>query len=327
MFSINEFKSNIDQKGVLQNNRFIVNFSLPEYLKLDRGYEDQQLVSLRCEAASIPGISITTIDMPRIGFGPLEFQAHNFTQSDIVLTFLVDAHGSVPKLFYDWLNTIVNFQVSKGHSGLNRVVGLSGIEKTYQSGAYEVGFKDDYSVNLNITVYDKDARQGSSFVQLGENPGTTTSTQTLELGKRVMKLTAYKAYPKEMSSLDMAWVNDSELMRIQVAFTYTDFSIEYFRDKRTFDTGIAVTQPDPFGETSFEQYDFTSGKEVRPTPRPNIPDIADINLANTSPLEAQRQVSDIANQKARDPALPDNVRGANQTISRDFRSINAGAGR
>lgn len=317
MFSINEFKSNIDQKGVLQNNRFIVDFGLPEYLKLDRGYEDQQLVSLRCEAASIPGISITTIDMPRIGFGPLEFQAHNFTQSDIVLTFLVDAHGSVPKLFYDWLNTIVNFQVSKGHSGLNRVVGLSGVEKAYQSGAYEVGFKDDYSVNLNITVYDKDARQGSSFVQLGENQGTTRSTQTLELGKRVMKLTAYKAYPKEMTSIDMAWVNDSELMRIQVAFTYTDFSIEYFRDKRTFDAGIAVTQEG----TKFEQYDFTSGKEVRPTPNPNIPDIADINLANTSPLEARRQVSDIARQKANDPALPEAERDAYRTVSRDYSSL------
>ena len=298
MFSISEFKSNIDQKGVLQNNRFIVDFGLPEYLKLDRGYEDLNLVSLRCEAASIPGISITTIDMPRIGFGPLEFQAHNFTQSDIVLTFLVDAHGSVPKLFYDWLNTIVNFQVSKGHSGLNRVVGLSGIEKAYQSGAYEVGFKDDYSVNLNITVYDKDQ-------------------QSTGLGTEVMKLTAYKAYPKEMTSIDMAWVNDSELMRIQVAFTYTDFGIEYFRDKRTFDTGIAVTQEG----TKFEQYDFTSGKEVRPTPRPNIPDIADINLANTSPLEAQRQVSDIATQRANDPGLSDEERTAYRALARDTSSL------
>lgn len=298
MFSISEFKSNIDQKGVLQNNRFIVDFGLPEYLKLDRGYEDLNLVSLRCEAASIPGISITTIDMPRIGFGPLEFQAHNFTQSDIVLTFLVDAHGSVPKLFYDWLNTIVNFQVSKGHSGLNRVVGLSGIEKAYQSGAYEVGFKDDYSVNLNITVYDKDQ-------------------QSAGLGTEVMKLTAYKAYPKEMTSIDMAWVNDSELMRIQVAFTYTDFSIEYFRDKRTFDTGIVA----PGEGTKFEQYDFTRGKEVRPTPNPNIPDIGDINLANTSPLEAQRQVSDIANQKSRDPGYTDEERRALTIVSRDYRTV------
>jgi hypothetical protein len=244
MFSISEFKSNIDQKGVLQNNRFIVDFGLPEYLKLDRGYEDLNLVSLRCEAASIPGISITTIDMPRIGFGPLEFQAHNFTQSDIVLTFLVDAHGSVPKLFYDWLNTIVNFQVSRGHSGLNRVVGLSGIEKAYQSGAYEVGFKDDYSVNLNITVYDKDQQSA------------------------VMKLTAYKAYPKEMTSIDMAWVNDSELMRIQVAFTYTDFSIEYFKDKRTFDTGIVAPQEG----TKFEEYNFSGSKKQL---TPNIPDEPD----------------------------------------------------
>ena len=249
MFSISEFKSNIDQKGVLQNNRFIVDFGLPEYLKLDRGYEDLNLVSLRCEAASIPGISITTIDMPRIGFGPLEFQPHNFTQSDIVLTFLVDAHGSVPKLFYDWLNTIVNFQVSRGHSGLNRVVGLGGIEKAYQSGAYEVGFKDDYSVDLNITVYDKDQ-------------------QSTGLGTKVMKLTAYKAYPKEMTSIDMAWVNDSELMRIQVAFTYTDFSIEYFKDKRTFDTGIV-----PPGEgTKFEEYNFSGSKKQL---TPNIPDEPD----------------------------------------------------
>lgn len=316
MFSISEFKSNIDQKGVLQNNRFIVDFGLPEYLKLDRGYEDVDLVSLRCEAASIPGVSITTIDMPRIGFGPLEYQAHNFTQDDIVLTFLVDAHGSIPKLFYDWLNTIVNFQVSKGHDGLNRVVGLSGIEKAYTSGPYEVGFKDDYSVNLNITVYDKDARQQTSSVQIGDLQGPST-TRTLDIGTRVMKLTAYKAYPKAMSSIDMAWVNDSELMRLQIPFAYTDFSIEYFRDTRTFASNIAVTQEG----TNFEEYDFTSGKEVRPTPRPNIPDIADINLANTTPSEARQQVSDTARQRANDPALPDNVRDAYRTVSRDYSGL------
>ena len=252
MFSINEFKSNIDKKGVLQNNRFIVDFGLPEYLKLNRGYEDLDLISLRCEAASIPGVSITTIDMPRIGFGPLEYQPHNFTQDDIVLTFLVDAHGTVPKLFYDWLNTIVNFQVSRGHNGLNRVVALNGIEKPYRSGAYEVGFKDDYSVDLNITVYDTAARTQTFSVQVGEFEGSDTA-RTLEYGTRVMKMTAFKAYPKGMSSIDMAWVNDSELMRLQIPFAYTDFNIEYFKDLRTFDSDVVVTQQG----TKFEQFDFT----------------------------------------------------------------------
>lgn len=318
MFSISDFKSSIDEKGVLQNNRFIVDFSLPEYLKLDRGYEDTDLVSLRCEAASIPGVSITTIDMPRIGFGPLEYQAHNFTQDDIVLTFLVDAHGTIPKLFYDWLNTIVNFQVSRGHSGLNRVVGLSGIEKAYSSGAYEVGFKDDYSVNLNITVYDKDARQQTSSVQVGDFRGPDT-TRTLDIGTRVMKLTAYKAYPKAMSSIDMSWVNDSELMRLQIPFAYTDFNIEYFRDTRTFNSGIAVTQQDVL--QNFKEYDFTRGKELRPNLQPNIPDIGDINLANTALSEARQQVSDIARRRANDPALPNEVRDAAQTVSRDYSSL------
>lgn len=261
MFNINEFRSNIERKGVLQNNRFIVEFALPRYLQLYYGQEDARLVSLRCEIAQIPGLQITTVDFPRIGFGPLEFQAHNFTQDDINLTFLVDAHGSIPKLFYDWLSTIVNFTSSQGHSGLNRVVGLDGKENAYASGAYEVGFKDDYSTDLKITVYDKN--------------GIRT-----DYGDPVMELTAFKAFPKAMSSIDMAWQNQDELMRLQIPFAYTDFNIEYFKEGDTFDAGIAAVPTGP----SFERFNSAPPERNTPTPDINIPTLSD--QENEATIEA-----------------------------------------
>lgn len=222
--NINEFMGSINSRGVLQNNRFVVNFELPKALENGGGRygKDERLMYLRCEAAQIPGVSLTTLDQPRIGYGPLEMMPHNVVQDDVSLTFLVDAHSSIHALFYDWFNTIVNFQGSRGQSTLNTTYKIS--EKLVGR-AFEVGYKDQYRTDIAISVYTSSKNEGG-------NPVAT------ETGVESMRVKLFNAFPKTMPSVDLAWVNTDELVRMVVPFTYTDFKVYYPRTDKKFPVRI-----------------------------------------------------------------------------------------
>ena len=261
-------------------------------------------------------MQLSLLERPRIGFGPLEYNPYNVINDDLTLNFLVDAHGTISKLFYDWINTIVNFQGSRGQSELNKSV----ITGDHQLGAFEVGYKDSYTTTIKVHVYDKfDQRTASTSF---DAPGSTFAKDSDLHGRKVMTLTAYNAFPKQLPTNDMSWQNENELMRMAIPFTFTDYNIEYFRNKNSFEA--TVNNP----ERENARFQSVRNKKVI---EPNIPDegstdIADIDLANTTPSEARQQVNDIASRKLRDPALPSAERSAFQTIKRDTSSL-LGSGR
>lgn len=201
--NISRFQSSISQKGTLQNNRFRIQFALPQYLReaslAGQFIQEQttELISLRCESANFPGHTLTLMEQPRIGVGPLEFMPHNATLGDVQLTFLVDAFGDIHRLFYEWHNRIVNVSGSRGQSR------LAGVEGSTHA-AFEVGFKSDYAVDLDIFVYDKD---------------NETSP--------VMQAKLYKAYPTSLPPLPLSWGSNDELIRLTIPFQYTDFDVQY----------------------------------------------------------------------------------------------------
>jgi len=236
--NINDFQSSINSKGVLQTNRFVCSFNVPPYLRENNALdpEQQQLISLRCEAATFPGMSITTLDQPRLGYGPLEFMPHNATLDDVTLTFLVDAYGDIHKLFYEWFNVIVNIQGSRGQSRLNALT-------NYGSGGsaapFEVGYKDKYTTDIEIKIFDKYAEE-----------------------REVMKVTIYKAYPKVLPSMNLAWGSDDELIRLSIPFTYTDFQVEYKESGSSFSAGVKVP-------TSVPNFQTQKNLSERPIPPAN----------------------------------------------------------
>jgi len=61
LIRINDFISSINKKGVIRDNKYVVSFSLPNYLQTNaisifNGINSSFLLSLRCESASIPGL-------------------------------------------------------------------------------------------------------------------------------------------------------------------------------------------------------------------------------------------------------------------------------
>lgn len=231
MFNISGFRSSIEKNGVLRSNRFIAFFNLPPHLqafKSQYGYEDG-LISLRCETAQLPGLNLATIDQPRIGFGPTEGVPHNLAYSEITLTFLMDAQSKIHRLFYDWLNTIVNFQGSRGQSSLDKSWDV-GSNKAY---AYEVGYKEDYTTDILITVYDNYA----SPTEGGEGDAGYAS----EYGNNpVMNVRMFKAYPKALPNIDLSWGANDELIRLSIPFAFTDFTIDYPVSGSSFKAGAVI---------------------------------------------------------------------------------------
>jgi len=201
--NISRFQGSIRQKGVLQNNRFRIQFSLPAYLRqVGNGgqfVEEQatELVSLRCEAASLPGMNMTLMEQPRLGVGPLEFMPHNAVLSEVQLTFLVDAFGDIHRLFYEWHNRLVNVAGSKGQSRLQGAEGSA-------YAPFEVGFKSDYRTDIEIFVYDKD---------------NDTSP--------IINAKIYNAFPADLPAVPLSWNSTDELIRLTIPFRYTDFDIQY----------------------------------------------------------------------------------------------------
>lgn len=216
MFDIAAFSSNIVKKGVLRNNKYDINFVPPAYLTTNgksqtasKGQggpgntELNKMISLRCENVNLPGVNLASADgPPRFGYGPTQKNPYGVMFNEMAVTFMVDKDGDIHKFFYQWLNTIVNFH-GKGGSSL----GSSGTINKMKT--YEVGYRDSFCTDMQINVYNDNAKVGN--------------TTTLQ---KVMTITAYRAFPMSLPTLPVSW-NDGEVMRLTIPFAYTDFEITY----------------------------------------------------------------------------------------------------
>lgn len=198
MFNISNFRSSVNNKGVLKSNKYIVQFTAPIYL-IGR-YPSTELMSLRCETVSIPGFDFLSADgPPRMGYGAIEKHPYVPGFGGMSLTFLMDSKSMIYKFFYDWTMSIVNFDGRGGKNYRNN-------DRIWQ--AYEVGYKDNYKTDLKISVYDGSKKEGSSSVA----------------GNEILSIEAFSAFPLGLPSIPLAW-ESSELIRLTVPFSYTDFQI------------------------------------------------------------------------------------------------------
>lgn len=187
MFTIDKFRAEINNNGVMKTNRFLVSFEAPQSM---RPYNTDKL-TLRCESVQWPGVSFATLDTPpRAGYGATELIPYAPIFEDVTLNFLVDKKSDTHKFFFNWMNKIVNLR-SEGQTKL-------------KDGAYEVGYKDSYKTDIHISVYN-------------ESQGNTIP----------MEATLYRAFPRALPGFDLNWANNDEVMKLNVQFTYTDYYIDY----------------------------------------------------------------------------------------------------
>jgi len=218
MFSIEEFRSEVNKHNVLHGNRYVVMMPL-EFGKdalstdlrsvdldflIDEGnvqFGNVKMLALRAEAITLPGMSFTSADglPPRFGYGAQEGIPYNTIFDPVTIQFAMDGAGLTYKYFYEWTNKIVNYR-AKGQR-----------MNAQSSGKvpYEVAYKDNYCADtIEIIVYEPnhDPQRPSQYV---------------------MKIKLYRAYPKSLPPINLAWAAQNEYVKFPITFDYTDFDIEF----------------------------------------------------------------------------------------------------
>ena len=194
-FNISEFKSNISEYGILQNNKFSVFIPIsPNVListftnTLDPLFtiDSMRALQFRAEAASVPGFSLQTQDVRVRGTGVNEKMPFNALFPDVNVTFLADSNGDIYKYFYSWFSNIVDFTGSSF--------------SFFPAPSYEIGYKSNYVTDISILVYDN-------------------------FGNLTKQIVLYEAFPDSITEIPLDWADKDRPMKFTVKFAYTRWGI------------------------------------------------------------------------------------------------------
>jgi len=146
----------------------------------------ERMIYLRSEQVKIPGVAINASDNKRYGVGVNQKMPHTVQFTDISMTFLADQEGTIYRYFYSWINQVIDFNGSQNYAGRP---------------SYRVGYKDDYTTDIYIFVYD--------------NVGNISKTITL-----------IDAFPISMNEISLDWNGQNTTMKISVNFAYREWTVD-----------------------------------------------------------------------------------------------------
>lgn len=142
-WNIADFKAHTQRGGdFLKANKFLVRIPLPPILRgktIVPGVSlssQQAVLEYYAEAASIPGVSLSTTDYRRQGVGNIEKAVWGAIFNDMDVTFTLDQTSRNWNLFQIWMNAIYNYDIDRGTE-------------------FEVAYKDDIVTTMSIFVYNE----------------------------------------------------------------------------------------------------------------------------------------------------------------------------
>jgi hypothetical protein len=185
-------------------SHFVCEFSIPsKLLDKDRGLEKfltnrevpyskdtQELITLSCSEASLPGSSLATIDIDNDFPGVSEKHAYRRLYDDRAdFTFYVDSDYTIIRFFENWI------AYCSGETELARQI-------TGQY-SYQVNYPKNYKTDaLYITKFERDLNSGGRFLQYQ----------------------FINAYPISISSMPVSY-DTSQLLKCNVSFFYSRYVI------------------------------------------------------------------------------------------------------
>lgn len=222
-FSISDFKTSMDNAGVLRSHSYMIMINPPPSL---RSYDTAQL-TLRCDSVNMPGINLMTQDgIYRYGYGPAEVMPYNVMFTPVTMSLMVDRAASQYTFFNLWMNSIFDMNMQGGILGGRK----EGVDP------YEVGYKKDYAVTMNMFVYN-------------------------ETADKVIELTFQEAYPLLMQDTPLAWGEQQNIMRLQISMAYKTF---YMKTIESFSTSIGSILPAAVKEAFTQQRQQSRGPQTEP---------------------------------------------------------------
>lgn len=203
-FNINVFKAELSSKKVLRPNLFLVEFSIPNSLLNLPAYQENfrtaQTLSYWCEATNLPGLNIRTYEGQRYGYGSIEQRPLLPAYSEISFGLIFDSNCSNYKIFFDWINSMVNTNASQGFFSPSNQTnsGLLSANKVIDMSAFEIAYKQDYAVDTSILVFDQE-------------------------GFMKKKITLRESFPKIIGDISLNWADNNSYMRLPIVMAYTDW--------------------------------------------------------------------------------------------------------
>lgn len=180
-FNIQDFVSKLSGKnGISRRTHFQFEIVLPRFLQSKYNSEHFTLMAV---STNIPSVNIDTTQVRRSTVSYKETFPVNVSFGDLSVTFFSDGEGKTLSAFKEWLDYIfpVNF--------------------TYDSNAFRVPYKSDYSTKAVITHFDPE-------------------------GKPIVKYTFDEVYPAGVQDISMNWGAFEDIVTLQADFKYTVYKIE-----------------------------------------------------------------------------------------------------
>jgi hypothetical protein len=210
-FSISDFRSSMNSAGVLRSHSYMIMINPPPSLS---EYDTAQL-TLRCDSVNMPGINFMTQDgIYRYGYGPAEVMPYNVMFTPVTMSLMVDRAASQYTFFNLWMNSIFDMNMQGGILG-----------RSADSSPYEVAYKEDYAVTMNMFVFN-------------------------ETADKVIELTFQEAYPLLMQDTPLAWGEQQNIIRLQISMAYKTF---YMKTIEGFSTASEGANVPPVVREAFNQ--------------------------------------------------------------------------
>lgn len=187
-FNINEFKTDINDKGYIKTNYFEVFVSPPPVSGVSTSLVRH--MTHRIEQVRIPGINFMSADINRYGIGPTQKQPYNAQFNEISLTILCDNYGDIWQFWHDWLRAIYQFTpaATPGNGTVNAQAN------------YNVSYKDQYSSTMSIVLYD-----------IG--------------GTVIKRIDLYQAFPTSIREMPLSWEDSNNLLKLGVSVTFKEYTL------------------------------------------------------------------------------------------------------
>lgn len=200
MFNIAEFNSVIAQNGgPLRSNKFRVRFLPPAVL--GNQIEAFRHLEYMAEQAALPGVNLSTHEVRRYGYGPIEKRPLNTTFTDANFTFIADGNADIHRLFYNWIEAISPFNMSEG-------IGPS---------TYLLQYKQTYVTDLHVQVFNG---KGSTTDEDADGNEIVTPPEP------VIDLVLREAFPVSLADNQFTWSEMNNYAKFSVQFAYHDWYLE-----------------------------------------------------------------------------------------------------
>ena len=189
-FNVNQIVTSINRDGVLKPSKFEVKFV--------RGGL-QELGTIRCIAAMIPGMTINTTDFRLHGGMPVLRVPVSRTHNDLRLTVLTTKDSKDRYQFEIWMRSIQNFSTNT------------------------MSYYDDISSDILISVFDE-TRSGSATTNQQTLGGETVSGTVVD-PHRSYSVNVIRAIPISIDDVDLSWADTDKLMEYSVTFSYEQLQV------------------------------------------------------------------------------------------------------